>query len=663
MAVTVKFDAVDRTSQVVWDSFGITEVASTQNNRCSMTLRKYGATKTFKPEPGDVLLVEDGATTLFGGEVVRVNEVANGRLIEYQVQAVDYGRVLDRFLVADEYEGVDVGYVINDMFNEKVNTNSKILASFETGETWTDEAGTSSADTTLIRYRDQGRKFTAASASTVAARTEPSSINMNLADNSVVLDASDLITCWYHVDNATNLSSIAVRFGNESGGTYTNYIEYTLSSGFESGWNFFSFARSAFTETGTFDATNVDSIRLAVTASASGTVNVTFDDLRVIEAEGFTQNNVKGTEFVSSARFNYEQVSDCLTQLARVIGYEWYVDENKDLHFFAPGVESASFDLEDDNDSFLWNTLQIEEDIANMRNQIYVRGSIEVGDTVTEDLSEQADGSNKHFKLAYKYKNLTCEVNSSAQTLGIDFIDDPTAFDALHNFQEKVLKFDTAPASGATVEITGDPYIPIIVKKKNQDSIDQFGVFEFRIIDKSITSRQAARQRAQAELTAYREELTEGRFKTFNSGLKAGMQIRINSAIRGVDETYVINRVRTSSHTPSQFIYDVEIVSTRTLGIIEFLQELLRRDSKGIEISEDELIDLVESPDETITVTESASVPSAGQTDNESGTITEDEENYIDSDPTWVTAPYHPTSLALDRKRPAFADRDNLLGS
>ena len=50
---------------------------------------------------------------------------------------------------------------------------------------------------------------------------------------------------------------------------------------------------------------------------------------------GFTTDHVQtGGFLVSTMQFNYMPVSKALQKLAQQIGWDWYVDPNKDLHFY-----------------------------------------------------------------------------------------------------------------------------------------------------------------------------------------------------------------------------------------------------------------------------------------------------------------------------------------
>jgi hypothetical protein len=63
-------------------------------------------------------------------------------------------------------------------------------------------------------------------------------------------------------------------------------------------------------------------------------------------AIGFTTAGVSASfPIIGEIKFNYRTVSDCLRELAESMGYEWYVDENKDIHFFGKSTLFAPYEI------------------------------------------------------------------------------------------------------------------------------------------------------------------------------------------------------------------------------------------------------------------------------------------------------------------------------
>lgn len=339
----------------------------------------------------------------------------------------------------------------------------------------------------------------------------------------------------------------------------------------------------------------------------SMTVNDIIDDINTNFLTGFTIANVDCPLLVNYIAFAYEYPSKCLQQLAELFSYDWYVDENKDIHFFSKSATPAPFDLTDTSDNYYYNTLVLKKDLKSLRNVIIVRGGEYEGLTSSETVI--ADGTALIYKQGLRYSNVTVTVNGSGKTVGVDFIDDAASFDCLYNFQEKFVRFKTAtkPSNGQTVVIGGAPKIPVIIKLQNTASVNLYGKYEYKVIDKSINSKEGARDRAKAEIAGWANTVNEGSFETMTTGLKVGQQINIQSTIRGLDQDYVISRISSKLVNGLQFNHTVVLMTTQTFGMIEFFQKLLISKDKEIVINADEVVDTVLSADEEITIGESTS--------------------------------------------------------
>ena len=347
--------------------------------------------------------------------------------------------------------------------------------------------------------------------------------------------------------------------------------------------------------------------RLVVDTFENTTIDAIIDSIKTdFLPAGFTTTGVTVTTPVGFVAFNYEQPSKVFQQLAELVGADWFVDEDKDIKFFVKGTTTAPFELNDTGGNFKWNSLKINRDVKNLRNTIFVRGGTFSGTSFEEVQGADADGSRKTFTFGFRYKTVGWFVDRGsgfvAETFGIDNITDPTTVDWLYNFQEKAMKLGagTIPTGTDEVKITGLPQIPVIIKTNDNASITANGLFEGKVIDKSIDSKEGARDRAKAEILAWAEQINEGRFVTRSSGLRVGQEIRIDSTIRGIDEKFNISRINTRLVSPTQLEHTVTLMSKITFGMVEFLQKELIRKDKEIEILPNEVLDKIESAFETI---------------------------------------------------------------
>jgi len=254
-------------------------------------------------------------------------------------------------------------------------------------------------------------------------------------------------------------------------------------------------------------------------------------------------------------------------------------------------------------------------------------------------------------------------VDSVSKAVGLDNLQDFTdGYDVLWDFNQKYIRFNTAPTSGANIQISGLPLLPIIVRARDEDSVAQVGEYHYRIIDKSIKSKQAARDRAKAELRAYGSTLKSGKFQTIKSGLRSGQTINVQSTIRGLDQDYLINRVDLRLQGPNNPMYTVTLASSRVFGIVDLLQRQITSENEKIVISQDEVLEKLETIDETVTMSEQVGLDTETQITETQTTIEDVRQNPFGTDtpPTWVAGSYVPTG-GSDPKRSSFADRGNLI--
>lgn len=328
--------------------------------------------------------------------------------------------------------------------------------------------------------------------------------------------------------------------------------------------------------------------------------------------DGITTNNVAGTLGVSSFSFNRLNVADCLQKLADAVNYVWYIDYNKDIHFFPKNTEIAPFSLTDTSQNYVYNSLKIVDDLSQIRNSVLVQGGEKVSDSARTEYHD-GDGTRVQFRLANKYNTKpTVTVGGSPQTVGVEFLDDDASFDVMWNFNEKYLRFTAGntPTSGTNnIVISGTYLFPIVVKVPAPASIQQYGTYEFSLTDRSIRSQEEAIDRALAELRVYQGQIYEGQFKTYTDGLRSGQVLNINSTQRGKNIDVLIQSVDCIPRDPSgdTMEYSVRFATLKSIGIVEYLQNQLR--SKEVIEDDEDLLTNYYPFDDEISTSDSISTP------------------------------------------------------
>lgn len=330
-------------------------------------------------------------------------------------------------------------------------------------------------------------------------------------------------------------------------------------------------------------------------------------DIIATFTSGFTTANVAvTTPTIGSIKFNYEQVSRALTQLADQIGWDWYVDADKDIHFFDEETSVAPFNLDDNSGNFEWNTLDINQTVLNLKNHVFVRGG-EYKKTFAEAAAIDkyvAAAGQKTFPLAYRYDSITVKKDGAVQTIGTDQQSDPATVNVLYNFNEKFITFTTALTGGESIVVFGDAFIPIIASVRDQLSIGTYGEFQHAVVDKSITSVAEAQGRAKAELKKFAESVFEATFKTTKAGLRAGQKITLNSTIRSINKSFKINRIKAKARGNDHLEYEVRMIASGDISFTDIMVGLLAKDFKNIQIATNEVLQRLEFFAEAMTLSD-----------------------------------------------------------
>jgi hypothetical protein len=310
------------------------------------------------------------------------------------------------------------------------------------------------------------------------------------------------------------------------------------------------------------------------------TVLAIITDIKTNYASDFTVANVAVGPTIESISFNRLTVAECLQKLADAISYVWYVDYDQDIHFFAKNTELAPFDITDTSSNYIYNSLEIVEDLTQLKNSVLVQGGESTSASPRTE-TYTGNGTKVEYPLANKFAELpVVTVNSVAKTVGTEYLDDDGSFQCMWNFNEKYIRFTSGntPANGHAITIAATYLVPIVVRVPAPASIASFGTYEFAITDKSIVSQQEAIDRALAELQVYQNQIYDGKFRTYVDGLRSGQVININSTQRGKNIDVLIQSVSVRMRDPigTSFEYDVTFATLKSIGIIEYLQRQLR---------------------------------------------------------------------------------------
>lgn len=321
--------------------------------------------------------------------------------------------------------------------------------------------------------------------------------------------------------------------------------------------------------------------------------------------------------------------------LADKCGFDWYVDYDKNLHFFhQEAAEVAPFGLSDSPDNsttYPYEMTKYEKDGLNVINRVTVRGGNYLSDDT--DFEGPGNGYTTEFALPYKlhppdgesqilvYKNTGSDgtPNWVAMVVGIDNVDDFSGpYDVLFNYEEKLLIFYAAPSNlNRGWKVTAQYEAPILVRIRSEDSYAEYGRWYDGVLrDPDISSKWVAQLAGKALLAENAMAQERGTVVIDEDGLNPGMFISIVDTLRGINSSYLISKMTTTFLGNQVAQYSIEF-GKYYADLYDMLAELRRQADPWIG-QEDEglLTEMFELPTESFSF--SAAVPSATETDKSS---------------------------------------------
>lgn len=218
--------------------------------------------------------------------------------------------------------------------------------------------------------------------------------------------------------------------------------------------------------------------------------------ISVNEVPDITTNNVQTTTTtLKRISFNHTPLFDALSQLAKLSsteGYQFYVDNDKDLHFEPKQSDNSGVVV--NNSNIL--DMSFDESRQGMANKIWVYGDRYLSAVPTEKFTIGSPWGTGSYVLGLTYKPHNTEVSYLGSRLR-GSVDGMTAYpssgtDYGVSFDDKQIvlysgtSFPKFPASGGSVIVNYQRDLPIAKYGQNDNSILMYGPKEEIIQDNSI---------------------------------------------------------------------------------------------------------------------------------------------------------------------------------
>jgi hypothetical protein len=219
--------------------------------------------------------------------------------------------------------------------------------------------------------------------------------------------------------------------------------------------------------------------------------------------------------------FDYKLPSECFRELCDYVGWYWFVDYDKNVHFLNPQEfpQPAPMIIEPGGK---YRNFRRSIDIVGLRNRVYVRGGTMLSDP--QVVQWKADGIARIWTLPWGPHEVDFKVGEVAKTVGVENLHEEIDFDYMMSFSEKYIRCSSqtsTPAEGTTMSLTARQDIPVITMVEDyasQSAIAKVqggdGVYEHVISDDTLTSIAAAEAAGMADLREHANPRVKGSFET-----------------------------------------------------------------------------------------------------------------------------------------------------
>ena len=323
--------------------------------------------------------------------------------------------------------------------------------------------------------------------------------------------------------------------------------------------------------------------------------------------EGITEGTVEDGFEIGVVVFNYRTVAECLDELAQLVGFQWWVDYQRQLHFLAfDSAPAAAWALTDAGRTFA--RLVRNRSREQYRNRQILRAGRDVTESTRVE-SFKGDGDMQTFSVGLPIAKVPAiRVNAVTKTVGIQGVDDEDAFDWYWNQGSKQVtqQRDAAELSSSdTLEVTYFGFLEIIVQTQSESEIAAraaieggSGIWEAIEDDPSIDNEalvaenvsNLAIQKAAGLLRRFARIPVLADISTHKPGLASGTKQTISLAREKLDGDYLIVSVQTRDRGIGQLTYTYKIVDGQALeSPFKFFQRMAAANRKFV-IRENEVL-------------------------------------------------------------------------
>ncbi|MDT7040881.1 hypothetical protein [Candidatus Nitronereus thalassa] len=292
--------------------------------------------------------------------------------------------------------------------------------------------------------------------------------------------------------------------------------------------------------------------------------------------EGVSEASIDVGPVIERLPFNFKSVTEAFNEIAELVGFEWWIDADKGLHFVACGTEPAPSSF---TSRAQYQTFQVTSERADYRNRQFVRA----GQDKTEDRTEEFVGDSKRrtFNLSFPVaeKPSSLKINAGAeQTLGVRGIEGESTAQWFYQIGATELNHsqsETVLTASDTVTVIYKGFFPLLILSE-----DQIEITARAAVEGGTGVYEAIEDKQEIDSAIFALDLGAGLLRrkglipqtvllsTLTAGFRAGQLVTITNADFGVNGDFLIARVEFGllASEPPIFGYRLECLSGEAVG-------------------------------------------------------------------------------------------------
>lgn len=337
-------------------------------------------------------------------------------------------------------------------------------------------------------------------------------------------------------------------------------------------------------------------------------------------AEGINTDNVTTFGEIQPVKFNYDKASEAFDILCELSGCSWWIDPYKRLYFAERAQILCPLNFLESAPN--WRSISVERTRTEYRNRQYIKAGMGLTPVRTEYFV--GDGTRKSFTLAYpagKEPN-PITVGAVVKTVGIREVESGKNWYWQKN-SPVINQDDGDPAVGAGVAIavTYQGQYPILVSATDDVQLLQrasieggSGQYDHIEDEPNIDTVEAAQDRAYGLLRKYARIFQKATIATMSSGVRAGELTTLDIPTHGLAGQWLVEQTSIRDFNGQRVEYSMRVLDGESVGGWQGFFGALKRQARKVEFQDNEVILLLRSQPDTVSIADSVSVSTAAPT-------------------------------------------------